>query len=308
LVLHGEAGVGKTALLDYLSRQATDAGCQVVSAAGAQSEMELVFASMHQLCSRFLDRLDVLPEPQENALSTALGLTSGPPPDRFLVGLAVLSLLAEVGTRTPLLCRVDDAQWLDAASAQILTFVARRLGSESVAMVFGTRVTTTDMIGLPSMMVGGLAEEHAQALFASAVRGAVDPRVRDEIVAETGGNPLALLELPRGMTAAQLAGGFGLPAFGLSTFGLSGRIEESFRGRAEALPPEARRLLLLAAAEPLGDPVLLWRAAGWLGINAAAAPPLEDTGLVVFGDRVRFRHPLVRSAVVGLGRREAHGP
>ena len=287
LVLHGEAGVGKTELLEYLSRQASDTGCRVVSAAGVEPEMELAFASLHQLCTPFLAQLSAIPKPQEDALSTTFGLITGPTPDRFLVGLAVLSLLAEVAAEAPLVCTVDDSQWLDGASAQVLAFVARRLGSESVAIVFAARATTPEMAGLPNTVVEGLADEHARTLLSSVVRGPLDPRVRDEIVAETGGNPLALLELPRGMTAAQLAGGFGLPR----ALGLSASIEESFRGRAKALPPEARRLLLLAAAEPLGDPVLLWRAARRLGISAAAASPVEDAGLIVFGAPVRFRHP-----------------
>ena len=281
LVLYGEAGVGKTELLEYLSGRASDAGCRVVSAAGVESEMELAFASLHQLCTPFLDQLNAIPKPQQDALSTTFGLMTGPAPDLFLVGLAVLSLLAEVAANAPLVCMVDDSQWLDGASAQVLAFVARRLGSESVAMVFAARVTTAELAGLPNTVVEGLAEEHARALLASVVRGPVDPRVRDEIVAETRGNPLALLELPRGMTAAQLAGGFGLPG----ALGVSASIEESFRGRAKALPPEARRLLLLAAAEPLGDPVLLWRAADRLGIDAAAAAPVEDADLIVFGAR-----------------------
>ncbi len=293
LVLYGEAGIGKTELLEYLSGRATDAGCRVVSAAGVESEMELAFASLHQLCTPLLDRLSAIPRPQQDALATTFGLITGPTPDRFLVGLATLSLLAEVAAEAPLLCTVDDSQWLDGASAQVIAFVARRLGSESVALVFGARTVAADMEGLPKAVVEGFDDEHARELLASVVRGRVDPRVRDELVAETRGNPLALLELPRGMTATQLAGGFGLPA----ALGTSARIEESFRGRAEALPREARRLLLLAAAEPLGDPVLLWRAASRLGISATAAPPVEDAGLIVFGTPVRFRHPLVRSAV-----------
>ena len=293
LVLQGEAGVGKTALLEYLSGRASDAGCQVVSAAGVQSEMELAFASLHQLCASLLDRVDVIPKPQQAALLTTFGLTSGPVPDRFLVGLAVLSLLSEVAADAPLVCRIDDFQWLDSASAQVLGFVARRLGSESVAMVFGARDTTAEIGRLPKAQVEGLPPEHAAALLGSVVRGYLDPRARDEIIAETRGNPLALLELPQGLTALQLAGGFGLPG----TLGLSASIEGSFRRRAENLPSEARRLLLLAAAEPLGDPVLLWAAAGRLGISTTAAAPVEDAGLIAFGTRVRFRHPLVRSAV-----------
>ena len=293
LILHGEAGVGKTALLEYLSGRASGVGCRVLSAAGVQSEMELAFASLHQLCTPLLDRVSAIPQPQQDALLTTFGRTSGPVPDRFLVGLAVLSLLAEVAADTPLVCRVDDFQWLDSASAQVLAFVARRLGSESVAMVFGARVTTAEMAGLPKALVEGLADEHARALLELVLSGPVDPRVRDEILAETSGNPLALLELPRGMTAVQLAGGFGLPG----TLGLSASMEESFRRRAKDLPLEARRLLLLAAAEPLRDPALLWGAAARLGISTTAAQPVEDAGLIEFGPRVHFRHPLVRSAV-----------
>ena len=281
LVLYGEPGVGKTELLEYLLGRASEARWRVMSVAGVESEMELAFASLHQLCTPFLDHLSAIPKPQQDALSTTFGLIAGPTPDRFLVGLAVLSLLAEAAAEAPLLCTVDDSQWLDGASAQVLAFVARRLGSESVAMVFAARVTTAQMAGLPNTVVEGLADEHALALLGSVVPGPVDPRVRDEIVAETRGNPLALLELPRGMTAAQLAGGFGIPG----ALGLPVRIEESFLGRVKALPPEARRLLLLAAAEPLGDSALLWRAASRVGIIAAAAPPLEDAGLIVFGTR-----------------------
>ena len=289
LVVHGEPGVGKTALLEYLAGQAP--GCRVVRAAGVQSEMELAFAVLHQLCAPMLDRLDRLPVPQRDALRTAFGLSAGLAPDRFLVGLAVLGLLSEVAEERPLVCIVDDEQWLDSASAQVLAFVARRLGAESVGLVFGARVPTGDLAGLPELVVEGLREDDARALLDSALTGPLDARVRDQIVAETHGNPLVLLELPRGLTAAELAGGFGLPG----AVPLSGSIEESFRRRIEALPAETRRLLLLAAADPTGDPVLVWRAAGRLGIGAEAAAPAVEAGLAEFGVRVRFRHPLVRS-------------
>ena len=290
LVVHGEPGVGKTALLEYLAGQAS--GCRVARAGGVQSEMELAFAVLHQLCAPMLDRLERLPAPQRDALRTALGLSAGPAPDRFLIGLATLGLLSEIAGERPLVCIVDDEQWLDSASAQVLAFVAHRLGAESVGLVFGARVPTVDLAGLQELVIGGLREDDARALLDSALTGPLDARVRDQIVAEAHGNPLALLELPRGWTGAELAGGFGLPG----AVPLAGRIEESFRRQLGALPAQPRRLLQLAAAEPTGDPVLVWRAAGRLGIGAEAAGPAVEAGLAEFGVRVRFRHPLVRSA------------
>jgi DNA-binding CsgD family transcriptional regulator len=254
--------------------------------------MELAFAVLHQLCAPMLDRLERLPAPQRDALQTAFGLSAGPAPDRFLIGLAALGLLSEMAGERPLVCIVDDEQWLDSASAQVLAFVARRLGTESVGLVFGARVPTGDLAGLPELVIGGLREDDARALLDSALTGPLDAVVRDQIVAEAHGNPLALLELPRGWTAAELAGGFGLPG----AIPLAGRIEESFRRQLGALPAQPRRLLQLAAAEPTGDPVLVWRAAGRLGICAEAAGPAVEAGLAEFGVRVRFRHPLVRSA------------
>ena len=294
LVVHGEAGVGKTALLDYLAGQASD--CRVERAAGMQSEMELAFAGLHQLCAPMLDRLGRLPAPQRAALRTAFGMSPGPAPDRFLVSLAVLGLLSEVAGERPLLCLVDDVQWLDHTSAQALGFVARRLGAESVGLIFGARVPAGDLAGLPELEVGGLRKSDARALLESALAGPIDARVRDRIVAETQGNPLALLELPRGLTPAELAGGFGLAWAQSGAASLSGRIEESFRRQVDALPTQARRLLMLAAAEPYGDMSLVWRAAGRLGIPVQAAAPAVEAGLVAFGTRVRFRHPLARSA------------
>ena len=300
LVVHGEAGMGKTALLDYVAGRASD--CRVVSVAGTQTEMEFGFAALHQLCVPVLDHLDAVPAPQRNALHVTFGMGAGPVPDRLLVGLAVLSLLAEVAAERQLVCLIDDEQWLDQASVQVLAFVARRLGTESVGLVFGSRSPSGELAGLAELAVRGLADDDAQVLLGSVLTGPVDQRVRDRIVAEAGGNPLALLELPRGLTAAELAGGFGMPAAAK----LVGSVEESFRRRADALPPEARRLLLVAAAEPLGDPVLVWRAAALLGIGAAAARPAADAGLAEIGARVRFRHPLVRSAAVP--RRVGAGP
>jgi DNA-binding CsgD family transcriptional regulator len=290
LVVRGEPGVGKTALLDYLVEQAS--GCRVARVAGVEAEMELAFAGVHQLCASMLHRLERLPAPQRAALRTAFGLGPGSAPDRFLVGLAVLSLLSEVAEEHPLLCLVDDEQWLDRASAQVLGFVARRLAAESIALVFAARVPGDELAELPELVVEGLGEDDARVLLDAVLTGPLDVRVRDRIVAETRGNPLALLELPRGLTPAALAGGFALP----DAMPVSGRIEESFRRRLDALPADTRELLLVAAAEPVGDPVLVWRAAGRLGIRAQAATPGADAGLLEVGTRVRFRHPLVRSA------------
>src|SRR5262245_32774287 len=295
LVLRGEAGVGKSALLEYLARRAK--GCVIARAAGVESEMELAFAGLHQLCGPFVDRLDRLPGPQHAALGAAFGLREGDAPERFLVGLALLSLLSDVAEERALVCLVDDAQWLDAASAQALAFVARRLGAESVGLVFAVRggIGEGYLEDLPELVVGGLEDGDAGALLDAVVAGPLDERVRDRIVAETQGNPLALIELPHGRTPAELAGGFGLQ----DGPPLSARIEQSFRERLAALPPETRLLLLVAAAEPIGDPLLVWRAAAELGIAPDAAVPATAAGLADFGAHVRFRHSLVRSAVYG---------
>jgi DNA-binding CsgD family transcriptional regulator len=304
LVVRGEPGVGKTALLEYMVERAP--GFRVVRAAGVQSEMELAYAGLHQLCAPMLDCVGGLPAPQRDALGTAFGLSAGAAPDRFFVGLAVLGLLAEAAEERPLACVVDDAQWLDRASAQALAFVARRLLAEPVALVFVVREAEQELIGLPELAVEGLGERDARALLRSVLPGRLDDRVRDRIVAETRGNPLALQELPRGLTAAELAGGFGPP----DAKSLSGRIEESFRRRLDQLPAATRRLLLVAAGEPVGESLLVWRAAGLLGIGLDAAGPASVAGLCEFGPQVRFRHPLVRSAVYRAAspreRQEAH--
>jgi DNA-binding CsgD family transcriptional regulator len=290
LVVRGEPGVGKTALLDYVVEQAS--GFLVARAAGVQSEMELAFAGLHLLFSPMLDRLERLPVPQRDALRTAFGVSGGSAPDRFLVALAVLGLLSDVAEEQPLICLVDDEQWLDRASAQVLAFVARRLEAESVGLVFAARGTSDELAGLPELVVEGLREGDARMLLDSVLSGPLDARVRDQIVSETRGNPLALLELVRGLTPAELAGGFGLPG----AVPLSGRIEESFRRRLDALPADTRRLMRLAAADPVGEPLLVWGAAEQLGIRPEAATPAAEAGLLEFGARVRFRHPLVRSA------------
>ncbi|MFG3054026.1 AAA family ATPase [Kitasatospora sp. NPDC048239] len=295
LVLRGEPGVGKSALAEYLVERAS--GCRVLRAIGVESEMELAFAGLHQLCVPLMGRLDRIPGPQRDALSVAFGLSAGTAPDRFLVGLAVLSLLAEAAEEQPLVCVVDDAQWLDRVSAQTLAFVARRLWAEGVALVFAAR-TPAPVVGgdpfggLREIAVRGLRDDDARALLESVVPGRLDERVRDRIVAETRGNPLALLELTRGLSAAELAGGFGRP----DVRPLAGQIEQAYLQRIGALPAAAQRLLLAAAAEPMGDAPLLRRVAERLDLGADAEGAVEAAGLIEFGTRVRFRHPLVRSA------------
>lgn len=293
LVLRGEAGVGKSALLEYLVQRAS--GCLLARAAGVEYEMELAYAGLHQLCAPMLDLRDRLPGPQHDALAAAFGLSAEPAPERFVVGLAVLGLLSEFAEEQPLVCVVDDAHWLDKTSALALAFVARRLLAESVGLVFAVREPSDprELAGLPELVVRGLGEDDARALLDSALPGPMDEGVRDRVVAESRGNPLALLELPRGLTPAELAGGFGLP----DVIPLENRIEQSFVRRLEPLPSETRRLLLMAAAEPVGDAAMLWRTAGQLGLGADVAAPAQVAGLIELGARVRFRHPLVRSAV-----------
>ena len=291
LVVRGEAGVGKTALLEYAVQSASD--LQVARAVGVESEMELPFAALHQVCAPMLDHLERLPPPQREALRVVFGISGGPAPEGFLVGLAVLTLLSEVADEHPLLCVVDDAQWLDHASARTLAFVARRLLAEPVGLVFAAREPGEELRGLPELELRGLGDGDARALLSSAVRFPLDERVCDLIVAETRGNPLALLELPRELTTTQLAGGFGL----LGAAPLSGRIEESFLRRLQALPEETQRFLLIAAAETTGNALLVWRAAERVGIATSAAAPAEEDGLLAIGQRVTFRHPLVRSGV-----------
>jgi DNA-binding CsgD family transcriptional regulator len=293
VVVRGDAGVGKTALLEDFVRRAS--GCRVARAAGTEYEMELAYAGLHQLCAPMLDLRERLPAPQRDALGTAFGLTAGPPPDRFVVALAVLGLLSEAAEDQPLVCVIDDAQWLDGTSALALAFVARRLLAESVGLVFAVRRTSRvrELDGLPELQLRGLDERDARALLDSAWPGRLDEQVRDRLIAESHGNPLALLELPRALPPAELAGGFGLP----DAVPLASRIEQSFTRRLESLPAETRHLLLLAAAEPVGDMTLLWRAADRLGLRGDAAVTAREAGLIDLGPLVRFRHPLVRSAV-----------
>src|SRR4051794_39906779 len=293
LVLRGEAGVGKTALLRHLSAAAS--GFRVARAAGVESEMELAYAGLQALCAPMLGRLEQLPDPQRDALSTAFGLSAGPRPDRFLVGLAVLSLLADAAEEQPLLIMVDDAQWLDRVSAQTLAFVARRLLAERLGLVFALRESGDEHLleGLPELVIEGLAADEARLLLDTTIAGPLDERVKARILGEARGNPLALIELPRGWAPAALAGGFGLP----DARPLASRIEHTYLQRVETLPRDAQLLLLAAAAEPLGDLSLLWRAAEQLGIGSDAVRPAEAAGLLELRAQVRFPHPLVRSAV-----------
>ena len=297
MVVRGDAGIGKTALLEHARGIATASGLRVETSVGVESETEFAFAGLHQICAPLLHRADALPEPQRSALSVALGLRDGAPPDRFVVGLATLNLLSEAAEQAPLLCLVDDAQWLDQASGQILAFVARRVEAEKLALLFAVRDSTEHdgglFAGLRSIRLEGLDETDARALLAAAVRTPLDDRVRDRIVAEARGNPLALLELPLGAPPADLAGGFELT----EVVDVPRRIEESFRRRSSSLPAETRQMLLVAAAEPTGDASLLWRAAAHLGLDRESAAPAEVAGLLEIDARVRFRHPLVRSAL-----------
>jgi DNA-binding CsgD family transcriptional regulator len=293
LVVHGEPGVGKTALLDWMVEEGRQ--LRVLRTVGVEGEMELAFAALQQLCSPILDRSDRLPDPQRDALSVALGLSAGRAPNPFLVGLAALGLLSEASEERPLLCVVDDAQWLDRASARALAFVARRLLVEKIALVFAAREPGDALAALPELRVEPLGRRDARTLLESVFPAPLDERVLDRIVLETHGNPLALLELPRGLTPIQLAGGFGLPP----AVPLSASIEESFTRRLAGLPGDARRLLLIAAADPMGDATVVWRAARQLGIPESMVETIEAEDLLELGARVVFRHPLVRSAVYG---------
>jgi hypothetical protein len=293
LVVHGEPGIGKSALLDYVVESAT--GCRVLRVEGVEAEMELAFAGLHQLCRPLLDRLDRLPAPQASVLGIAFGLDTGNPPDRFLLGLAALSLLAEGASDQPLACLIDDAHWLDQASAQALTFVARRLEAEAVLLVIATRTDEDDKAWsrLPRLTVRGLTRSEAEALLEATVNIPLDGRVRERILAETRGNPLALLELPRWFSSTELA--FGPEPGGAPT--LTSRMEEGFRRELELLPEQSRLLLLTAAADPAGDLALLWGAAERLGLGREAAVAAQAAGLLELRDKVVFRHPLVRSVV-----------
>jgi hypothetical protein len=310
LVIRGEAGIGKTALMRYCARQAS--GCQLAQIHGVESEIELPLAALHQLCTPMLGSLDALPEPQQRALQVGFGLAAGPAPDRFVLGLAVLSLLTEYAAARPLVCLIDDAQWLDEASSQVLGFVGRRLLAEPVGLVLAIRETGDErlFLGLPALALEGLTDEDARVLLAAAVPGHLDQRVRDRIVAETGGNPLGLLELAAAMSEAELAGGFADPPRASLPGHVQGRLRDHYLGRVRMLPGSAQQLMLLAAADPTGDATLLWRAAQALGLGPDAAVAADAEQLLNIGSQVRFRHPLVRSAAYAAqspeDRRAAH--
>ena len=292
LVLRGEAGIGKTALLEDMCERAD--GLLLVRGGGIEGEAELAFAGLHHMCSQMVEeKLDLLPDPQREAIRRAFGETADGPPDPFLLGLGVLNRLANVAEDQPVVCVVDDAQWLDRASVQTLAFVARRLDAEAVGVVFAVRERIEQLDGLPELVVSGLGPDDADQLFCSVFTAPLDRAVRERFIDETRGNPLALLELPRELSTTELAGGFGIQ----EALGVPTRVEESFQRRCEELPDETRLLMLIAAAEPVGDPVLLWRSASMLGVAPAAAEAAEAAGLLKLGMRVMFRHPLVRSAV-----------
>jgi DNA-binding CsgD family transcriptional regulator len=303
LVVHGEPGTGKTALLDFTT--GLDTSLQVVRAAGAESETELAFGGLHRLCGTMLDLAGRLPGPQRQALEVAFGMRAGTGPDRFLVGLAVLGLLAESAADHPLICVIDEAHWLDQPSRQALGFAARRLTTEPLLVLFAAREPITELVGLPAMALGGLRDADARNLLAATVRCPIDNRVRDQMLAEARGIPGALLGLLREVSPSQLAGGFGLPSV------LSGSTSEPLFADLSELPAETRQLLLLAAADPTGDPGLLWRAAAHQGITSEAAVPAAEAGLITFGSRVVFRDHAVRSTAYRVARlrerRSAHG-
>lgn len=306
LVLRGEAGIGKTALLRDFRDHASD--LRVIALSGAESEIELAYASVQQLCAPLLGHIDQLPGPQKNALTVALGLRDGASPNRLLVSLAVLSLLADAGAERPTICIIDDAQWVDRASLQALAFVARRLAADPVVLVFAARGSQAhpELAALPELHLGGLADADARALLSAMMPARLNEIVRDNIIAEADGNPLALLELNRALPPARLAGGYGLAA----AKPLAMRIEQTYGDRLRDLPPKTRTLLLLAAAEPTGEPAWLWAAAARLGVGADAGIPAEQSGMATVDSRLRFRHPLVRSAVyrsaASSERRQAH--
>jgi hypothetical protein len=309
LLLLGEPGVGKTALLDDAREQA--AGMHVLVARGVKSEAELPFAALHQLIRPSLRLIDALPGPQAKALRSALGLgdRAAGSQERFLIYSACLSLLSELAEQRPVLALIDDAHWLDAASTEAFLFVARRLDSEGIAMLFAARedeLRPEEAEGVPTLTVDGLDDEAAAALLDSATTNAA-PAVRSRLLLHTRGNPLALVELPGALSEAQLLGDEPLYA----TLPMTSQLESVFHERAGRLPPETRRLLLLAAADDTEETDVVHRAGARLGVDPAALDEAERAGLLAIdGNRLDFRHPLVRSAIYGAAteseRRAAH--
>jgi DNA-binding CsgD family transcriptional regulator len=304
ICLHGEPGIGKTELLNYAVGSASD--FRLLRTAGSEAEMELAYASLQEFFRPGLSPLGQLPGPQRRALEIVLGRQAGVAPDPMLVGLALLNVVSALSAERPVLCVVDDAQWLDSSSAQVIGFAARHASKDAVAFLFATRSLTDEIRGLPQLALGGLGDRDARALLATVLPDRLDDRVIDRVIAETHGNPLAILELPKGLSPAQLAGGFGLPV----SVTLADQIEQSYRRRLARLPEESRRLLLVVAADPTGNSEIIWRAADELGIAEEAAEAIERDGLIEFAERVVFHHPLVRSAVYNTAspkdRREVH--
>jgi DNA-binding CsgD family transcriptional regulator len=304
IVVHGEAGIGKTAILEYAVESAT--GFDVLRTVGNEADRELPYAGLHELCRGRASEVEQLREPQRKAVEIVLGWRDGDPPDRLLVGLALVNLVSVSGSKRPLLCVVDDSQWLDSSSAQAIAFAARHISRDAVVFLFGARTLSDEFRGIPKLAIGGLGSQDSRSLLATVLPDRVDDRVVDRLIAETHGNPLALLELPRGLTPSQLAGGFGLPV----AVTLAGQIEESYRRRLAKLPLKSRKLLLIAAADPTGDSEIIWRAADKLGVGEEAAEGAEDDGLIDLSEGIVFRHPLVRSAAYNSAtpknRREAH--
>jgi len=309
LVVRGAAGIGKTALLESVHATAEESGFRVETATGFEAETHFAYAGLHQICTPLLDHMPALPEPQQRALGVALGLDAGSAPNKFLVSLAALGLFSEAADRSGLLCLVDDAQWLDSASMDALAFVARRIEAERLAMVFGVRdgeMRSTVLAGLPELRLNGLSDSDARLLLDAVVSAPIDHDVRERIIAEAHGNPLALVELPFDNPRTRLASGLSQPDLP----DVSSRVQTEYRDRADGLPEESRLLLLLAAADPTGDPLLLRRAVDHSGIRPESAAPAESAGLIEIGTRVRFRHPLARSAIYRgadpADRRRAH--
>ncbi|HME63377.1 MAG TPA: ATP-binding protein, partial [Streptosporangiaceae bacterium] len=294
LVLWGEPGVGKTALLDYA--QAAAADLQVIRIDGVETEMELSFAALHQFLRPCLGRLDVLPSPQRAALRLAFGMQEGQTPDRFLVSLATLGLLADHASRKPLLCLVDDAHCLDRESADALAFAARRLHADPIAIIFAAREPAPHsgvLDGLPELPLAGLAQADAYELLAATAGSRPNRLVAEQIAAGTGGNPLALIEIGRELAAGQLADDSPLP----EPVPLGRQLEQRYLREVQGLPAATQALLLAAAADPTGDPRLLLQAGQELGFTIEAAAAAEARRLITIRDIVRFRHPLIRSAV-----------
>ncbi|MET0700347.1 MAG: AAA family ATPase [Mycobacterium sp.] len=293
VVVRGEPGIGKTALLGDVATRHRD--FRVIRINGAETEMELAYSGVQQLCDPLMEFSSRIPSPQRTALEVALGLRSGPVPDRLLVGLAVLTLVSEAGNDHAMMCLIDDAQWVDDASLKVLAIVARRLVADRVAMIFAARDREGAQVlpGFPELRLDGLSATEARNLLNDVFPGQIDERVRETVITEAGGSPLALLELHRALTPEELAGGYGLT----TASSRLARIEQTYGRQIRELPSATRLLLLIAAAEPAGRPAWLWAAADLLGVGIATAAPAEGVKLVTANGGISFRHPLIRSVV-----------